>query len=66
MTGYALSNVTGIPQPKVYETLRRLTSKGVVAAMDSEPARFAAVPAERLLADLEHSFRAGWPGRTAS
>jgi hypothetical protein len=22
LTGYALSNVTGIPQPKVYETLR--------------------------------------------
>ena len=30
LTGYALANVTGIPQPKVYETLRRLTAKGVV------------------------------------
>jgi sugar-specific transcriptional regulator TrmB len=57
LTGYALSNITGIPQPKVYETLRRLTAKGVVAAMDSEPARFVAVPADRLLADLEKSFR---------
>jgi HTH-type transcriptional regulator, sugar sensing transcriptional regulator len=57
MTGYALSNVTGIPQPKVYETLRRLTAKGVVAAMDGQPARFLAVPADQLLADLEDSFR---------
>jgi sugar-specific transcriptional regulator TrmB len=57
MTGYALSNVTGIPQPKVYETLRRLAAKGVVAALDGEPARFLAVPADLLLADLEDSFR---------
>jgi HTH-type transcriptional regulator, sugar sensing transcriptional regulator len=62
MTGYALSNATGIPQPKVYETLRRLAAKGVVAAMDSEPARFVAVPADRLLADLEDSFRARLAG----
>jgi HTH-type transcriptional regulator, sugar sensing transcriptional regulator len=57
MTGYALSRVTAIPQPKVYETLRRLTAKGVVAALDGEPARFVAVPADQLLADLEESFR---------
>src|SRR5215469_2844124 len=65
MTGYALSNVTGIPQPKVYETLRRLTAKGVVAAMDSEPARFVAVPADQLLADLEGSFRTRLAGAQA-
>ena len=62
MTGYALSNITGIPQPKVYETLRRLTAKGVVAAMDGEPARFLAVPADQLLAGLEDSFRARLSG----
>jgi sugar-specific transcriptional regulator TrmB len=58
LTGYALSNVTGIPQPKVYETLRRLAAKGVVAATEGEPARFVAVPADQLLASLEDSFRA--------
>lgn len=57
LTGYALANVTGIPQPKVYETLRRLTAKGVVAAVGGDPARFVAVPADRLLADLEETFR---------
>ena len=57
MTGYALSNITGVPQPKVYETLHRLAAKGVVAATDGEPVRFAAIPAAQLLTDLESSFR---------
>jgi sugar-specific transcriptional regulator TrmB len=57
LTGYALANVTGIPQPKVYETLRRLTAKGVVAALEGEPARYLAVPADQLLAGLEDSFQ---------
>jgi HTH-type transcriptional regulator, sugar sensing transcriptional regulator len=57
LTGYALANITGIPQPKVYETLRRLSAKGVVAAVDGEPARFVAVPVGQLLSDLEDSFR---------
>lgn len=58
LTGYALANITGIPQPKVYETLRRLAAKGVVAAASGEPARFVAVPAGQLLSSLEESFRA--------
>ncbi len=57
MTGYALSNATGIPQPKVYETLRRLTAKGVIASIEGEPARFVAVPADQVLSDLEDTFR---------
>jgi sugar-specific transcriptional regulator TrmB len=62
MTGYALANATGIPQPKVYETLRRLTAKGVIAAVDGEPARFVAVPADQLLSDLADTFRARLAG----
>ncbi len=56
MTGYALANATGIPQPKVYETLRRLRARGVVAALDGEPSRFVAVPASQVLASLEDEF----------
>ena len=56
LTGYALANVTGIPQPKVYETLRRLTAKGMVAAVAGEPARFVAVPADQLLAALAKGY----------
>ena len=36
MTGYALANLTGIPQPKVYETLRRLADKLAVVKIRSE------------------------------
>ena len=57
MTGYALSTITGVPQPKVYETLRRLAAKGVVATTGGDPVRFAAIPAAQLLSDLESSFR---------
>jgi sugar-specific transcriptional regulator TrmB len=56
ITGYALSNVTGIPQPKVYETLRRLARKGAAVLIDGEPVRFVALPPEQLLAQLETSF----------
>jgi HTH-type transcriptional regulator, sugar sensing transcriptional regulator len=57
MTGYALANLTGIPQPKVYETLRRLADKLAVVKIGDEPARFVAVPASQLLARLEAEFR---------
>ncbi|MGH3234659.1 MAG: TrmB family transcriptional regulator [Streptosporangiaceae bacterium] len=57
MTGYALSNLTGIPQPKVYETLRRLARKGVAIQVAGDPALFVALPPDRLLAQLEGEFR---------
>jgi sugar-specific transcriptional regulator TrmB len=57
MTGYALANLTQIPQPKVYETLRRLADKLAVVKIGDDPARFVAVPADRLLAMLESDFR---------
>src|SRR5919197_797180 len=57
MTGYALANITQIPQPKVYETLRRLAEKRAVVKIGSDPARFVAVPAEHLLSQLDDDFR---------
>ena len=57
MTGYALSNLTGIPQPKVYETLRRLADKLAVVKIGDDPARFVAVPADRLIGQLDTDFR---------
>ncbi|MEU3982330.1 helix-turn-helix domain-containing protein [Streptomyces sp. NPDC026672] len=58
MTGYALANHTGIPQPKVYETLRRLEEKKAVARVGDSPARFVAVPADQLLSEVDAGFRA--------
>jgi sugar-specific transcriptional regulator TrmB len=57
VTGYALANATGIPQPKVYETLRRLSERGAAIKLSDDPAVFAALPADRLLEQLEAEFR---------
>lgn len=57
MTGYALANHTRIPQPKVYETLRRLEDKEAVVRVGDDPARYVAVPADRLVANLSESLR---------
>jgi sugar-specific transcriptional regulator TrmB len=57
MTGYALANLTGIPQPKVYEMLRRLADKLAVVKIGDDPARFVAVPADRLIAQVDNDFR---------
>ncbi|MFC5219877.1 TrmB family transcriptional regulator [Streptomyces coerulescens] len=56
MTGYALSNSTKIPQPKVYETLRRLEDKHVVVRINDEPARYVAVQPDHLMSQLEGDF----------
>jgi HTH-type transcriptional regulator, sugar sensing transcriptional regulator len=57
MTGYALANHTRIPQPKVYETLRRLEDKEAVVRVGDDPARYVAVPADRLVANLSETLR---------
>jgi sugar-specific transcriptional regulator TrmB len=55
-TGYALAVRTQIPQPKVYETLRRLELKGAVACTSVSPAKYVAVAAERLVAGLRDQY----------
>lgn len=55
-TGYALANATGIPQPKIYETLRRLAERGAVLKISDRPGRYLAVPSARLLEALEQDF----------
>jgi HTH-type transcriptional regulator, sugar sensing transcriptional regulator len=55
-TGYAVSKATGVPQPKVYEALRKLVSRGAARQLSGEPTLFAAVPPQELLDDLESSF----------
>jgi HTH-type transcriptional regulator, sugar sensing transcriptional regulator len=57
MTGYALSNATQVPQPKVYETLRRLEEKRAVVKISDQPARYVAIDPDQLLEQLEARFR---------
>lgn len=55
-TGYAVANATGVPQPKVYETLRRLKERGVVVQVSGHPVRWFAVPPGTLLENLDQEF----------
>ncbi len=55
-TAYALSKVTRVPQPKIYEALRKLIDRGAVALVGTDPQRFAAVPPETLLGRLRSEF----------
>jgi HTH-type transcriptional regulator, sugar sensing transcriptional regulator len=57
-TGYALANLTRVPQPKIYETLRRLLERGAVVQTSARPARYQGIPSETLLAGLEQEFLA--------
>ena len=57
-TGYSVANDTGVPQPKVYETLRRLVERGAAIRTGERPARYAAVPPAMLLKSLEDDFSA--------
>lgn len=55
-TGYRVSKATGVPQPKVYETLRRLVSRGIVHEIAGDPTLFSAIPTAALFEKLESSF----------
>jgi sugar-specific transcriptional regulator TrmB len=57
MTGYAIAKDTLVPQPKVYETLGRLVERGAVLQVSGSPAKFVAVPPDRVLSELERTFR---------
>lgn len=56
-TGYGISNDTGVPQPKVYETLRKLVERGAAVQVGERPARYAATPPDVLLGALEREFQ---------
>jgi HTH-type transcriptional regulator, sugar sensing transcriptional regulator len=57
MTGYAIAKDTLVPQPKVYETLGRLVERGAVLQVSGSPAKFVAIPPDRVLSELERTFR---------
>ena len=57
MTGYAIAKETLVPQPKVYETLGRLVERGAVMQVSGSPAKYVAVPPDRVLSELEQTFR---------
>lgn len=58
--GYEIAKAASIPTSKIYETLQRLQHRGAVRLFASDPVRYAATPADDLLATLrtrhEHSL----------
>lgn len=52
-TRYQLSQNASIPQSKVYEVVRRLQDKGVIAGVQGRPPRFVPLSPDDLLAQLE-------------
>ncbi|BCY12110.1 TrmB family transcriptional regulator [Actinoplanes sp. L3-i22] len=55
-TGYAVSQITGVPQPKVYEALRRLAARGAAVRLAGDPARFVAVPPGTLFDQMQETY----------
>jgi sugar-specific transcriptional regulator TrmB len=52
-TGYSVAKATGVPQPKVYEALRKLVSRGAAFELAGSPTRFMPTPPTALLDQLE-------------
>lgn len=55
-SGYRLSKLSGIPRSKIYETLERLIDRGVVLSSRGEPAEYAAIAGEELVARLRREM----------
>jgi len=52
-TGYSVAKSTGVPQPKVYEALRKLVARGAAFELTGSPTRFLPSPPASLLDQLE-------------
>lgn len=57
-TGYSVAKATGVPQPKVYEALRKLVSRGAAFELAGSPTRFLPTPPSALLDQLESGVAA--------
>jgi len=55
-TAYSLSKRTGVPQPKIYEALRKLESRAAAVLVGTTPQRYSATPPSELLDHLRSDF----------
>lgn len=56
VTGYQLSKLSGVPRSRIYETLEKLTQKGLVFTLQADPAQYAPLDSQELLARLRAGF----------
>ncbi|MGE5529499.1 MAG: TrmB family transcriptional regulator [Patescibacteria group bacterium] len=61
-TGYELSQVSGIPSAKIYETVNRLRARGAATALIGEPQRYVPLSPAALLGALRARFDASMAG----
>ena len=57
-TGYSVAKATGVPQPKVYEALRKLVTRGAAYELAGTPTRFVGAPPQVLFDQLESKVEA--------
>lgn len=55
-TGYGVAKITGVPQPKVYEALRKLVQRGAAEQIDGERTLFRVVPPGDLLDSITRTL----------
>lgn len=53
---YDISKASGVPQPKIYETVDRLIHKGLVNPVDSNPKKYHPLPIEDFIKMRENEF----------
>lgn len=60
LTGYELAGKAGVPRSKIYESIERLSRKGLAVQVDGNPARYAPMPpaelVERLRSEMTSSL----------
>jgi len=55
--GHEISRRSGVPGPKIYETLNRMTQKGLVAVLDTDPQLYSPLPYREFLARKNNEFK---------
>ncbi|MDD5667530.1 MAG: helix-turn-helix domain-containing protein [Actinomycetota bacterium] len=53
---HEISRLSGVPAPKIYETMTRLTRKGMASLVDSDPTTYYPLPVEEFVKLKENEF----------
>ena len=55
--GHGISRRSGVPGPKIYETLNRMMQKGLVAVLDTDPQMYSPLPYHEFLTRKKNEFK---------
>ena len=56
VSGYELAKNSGIPASKIYQVLKKLLTKEVVVALDSNPVKYAPIPPDQILSRFRNDY----------